>query len=79
MVWNRSFLAGGSISEKFAPIAAKAGCVVIDNTSAFRMVPEIPLVVPEVNPEAIALYKNRDYRQSELFHHPDGRGLETDP
>ncbi len=53
------FSAGGSISEKFAPIAAKAGCVVIDNTSAFRMVPEIPLVVPEVNPEAIMFYKNR--------------------
>ena len=53
------FSAGGSLSEKFAPIAAQAGCVVIDNTNAFRMMPEIPLVVPEVNPEAIALYKNR--------------------
>ncbi|MDQ1277961.1 MAG: aspartate-semialdehyde dehydrogenase [Thermodesulfobacteriota bacterium] len=53
------FSAGGSISEKFAPLAAQAGCVVIDNTSAFRMVPDIPLVVPEVNPEAIALYENR--------------------
>jgi aspartate-semialdehyde dehydrogenase len=53
------FSAGGGISERFAPFAAAAGCVVIDNTNAFRMVPEIPLVVPEVNPEAIALYKNR--------------------
>jgi len=53
------FSAGGSISERFAPIAARAGCVVVDNTNAFRMVPEIPLVVPEVNPEAIALYKSR--------------------
>jgi aspartate-semialdehyde dehydrogenase len=53
------FSAGGSISERFAPLAAQAGCVVIDNTSAFRMVPEIPLVVPEVNPEAISMYKNR--------------------
>jgi len=53
------FSAGGSVSEKFAPIAAAQGCVVIDNTSAFRMIPDIPLVVPEVNPEAIALYKNR--------------------
>lgn len=53
------FSAGGSISEKFAPIAAKAGCVVVDNTSAFRMVPDIPLVVPEVNPEAIGQYKNK--------------------
>jgi aspartate-semialdehyde dehydrogenase len=53
------FSAGGSISEKFAPIAAKAGCIVVDNTSAFRMAPDIPLVVPEVNPEAIAQYKTR--------------------
>ncbi len=53
------FSAGGGISEKFAPVAAAAGCIVIDNTNAFRMVPEIPLVVPEVNPEAISQYKNR--------------------
>ncbi len=53
------FSAGGSISEKFAPIAARAGCVVVDNTSAFRMAPDIPLVVPEVNPEAIAKYTTR--------------------
>jgi aspartate-semialdehyde dehydrogenase len=53
------FSAGGSISERFAPVAAKSGCVVIDNTSAFRMDPDIPLVVPEVNPEAIALYKSK--------------------
>ena len=53
------FSAGGSISERFAPVAARAGCVVIDNTSAFRMDPEIPLVVPEVNPETIKMYKNR--------------------
>ena len=45
------FSAGGSISKKFAPIAAKAGAVVVDNSSAFRMDPEVPLVVPEVNPE----------------------------
>jgi aspartate-semialdehyde dehydrogenase len=53
------FSAGGSISQKFAPIAAAAGCVVIDNTSAFRYEPDIPLVVPEVNPEKIAEYKTR--------------------
>ncbi len=51
------FSAGASISEKYAPIAAKAGCVVIDNTSQFRYDDEIPLVVPEVNPHAIAGYK----------------------
>ena len=47
------FSAGGSISKKFGPIASDAGATVVDNSSAFRMVPEIPLVVPEVNPEAV--------------------------
>ncbi len=47
------FSAGGSISKEFAPAAVQAGAVVIDNTSAFRMKEGIPLVVPEVNPEAI--------------------------
>ncbi len=46
------FSAGGSISKKFAPIAVKAGAVVVDNSSAFRMDPDVPLVIPEVNPEA---------------------------
>ncbi|NPU93377.1 MAG: aspartate-semialdehyde dehydrogenase [Gammaproteobacteria bacterium] len=53
------FSAGGSISEEFAPKAAAAGCVVIDNTSHFRYDADIPLVVPEVNPEKIAEYKTR--------------------
>ena len=44
------FSAGGSTSEKFAPIAAAHGCIVVDNSSAWRMNPEVPLVVPEVNP-----------------------------
>jgi aspartate-semialdehyde dehydrogenase len=48
------FSAGGSISKKFAPAAVKAGAVVVDNSSAFRMDPNVPLVVPEVNPEDIA-------------------------
>lgn len=51
------FSAGGKISQMFAPEAAKRGCVVIDNTSAFRMDPEVPLVVPEVNPQAIKKHK----------------------
>ncbi len=53
------FSAGGSISAEFAPQAAEAGCVVIDNTSHFRYDDDIPLVVPEVNAEAIADYTNR--------------------
>lgn len=50
------FSAGGRLSQEFGPSAASAGAVVIDNSSAFRMDPEVPLVVPEVNPEAV---KNR--------------------
>jgi aspartate-semialdehyde dehydrogenase len=53
------FSAGASISAEFAPKAAAAGCVVVDNTSQFRYDDDIPLVVPEVNPHAIAQYKNR--------------------
>ena len=53
------FSAGGSISKIYAPKAAAAGCVVIDNTSQFRYDDDIPLVVPEVNPQAIADYKTR--------------------
>jgi aspartate-semialdehyde dehydrogenase len=53
------FSPGGSVSLKFAPIAAASGCVVIDNTSAFRMEKDIPLVVPEVNEHAIKDYKKR--------------------
>jgi len=50
------FSAGGSISKKFGPIAAKAGAVVVDNSSAFRMDPSVPLVIPEINPEDAATH-----------------------
>jgi aspartate-semialdehyde dehydrogenase len=53
------FSAGGAISADYAPKAAAAGCVVIDNTSHFRREDDIPLVVPEVNPHAIAAFRNR--------------------
>ncbi len=53
------FSAGGGTSEKFAPCAAKDGCVVVDNSSAWRMDPDVPLVVPEVNPHAIAQYTKK--------------------
>jgi len=53
------FSAGASVSAEYAPKAAAAGCVVIDNTSQFRYDDEIPLVVPEVNPEALAQYAER--------------------
>ena len=49
--------AGGSISKKYAPFAVSAGAVVIDNTSAFRMDPDVPLVVPEINPDDIKKHK----------------------
>ncbi|EGA71329.1 aspartate-semialdehyde dehydrogenase [Vibrio sinaloensis DSM 21326] len=54
------FSAGGELSEKWAPIAADEGVIVIDNTSQFRYEYDIPLVVPEVNPEAIAEFRNRN-------------------
>ena len=54
------FSAGGAISKEFAPIAAEYGTVVVDNSSAWRMEPDIPLVVPEVNPEDVGMYKNRN-------------------
>lgn len=53
------FSAGGSVSAKFAPLAAASGAVVIDNTSHFRMDADVPLVVPECNPEDIALWQER--------------------
>ncbi|HKZ46149.1 MAG TPA: aspartate-semialdehyde dehydrogenase [Thermodesulfobacteriota bacterium] len=54
------FSPGASVSAVYAPKAGKAGCVVIDNTSQFRMEPDVPLIVPEVNPKAIGEYKKRN-------------------
>jgi aspartate-semialdehyde dehydrogenase len=51
------FSAGGSVSLEFAPVAVRAGAVVVDNSSAFRMNPDVPLVVPEINAEAIAQHR----------------------
>ena len=53
------FSAGGGTSERFAPVAAESGCVVVDNSSAWRMDPDVPLVVPEVNPHAVAGYTKK--------------------
>ncbi|MEQ7872825.1 aspartate-semialdehyde dehydrogenase [Sphingomonas sp. ASV193] len=59
--WDMAlFSAGGDISKKYAPIAAAAGCTVIDNSSAYRMDPDVPLIVPEANPEAIDGYRARN-------------------
>ena len=54
------FSAGSDVSEKWAPIAADKGCIVIDNTSHFRMDPDVPLIIPEVNPEALEGYRNKN-------------------
>jgi aspartate-semialdehyde dehydrogenase len=51
---------GAKVSAQYSPIAAQRGCVVIDNTSHFRMDPDVPLIVPEVNPQAIAGYSRRN-------------------
>ncbi|NSW77337.1 MAG: aspartate-semialdehyde dehydrogenase, partial [Candidatus Atribacteria bacterium] len=53
------FSAGASISREFAPLAAEAGCIVVDNSSAFRYEEDVPLVVPEVNPHRVRDYKKR--------------------
>jgi len=54
------FSAGSAVSQIYAPLAAQAGCIVIDNTSAFRYDSEVPLIIPEVNPEVLSLYKKRN-------------------
>jgi aspartate-semialdehyde dehydrogenase len=54
------FSAGSGVSKQYGPVAAAAGCTVIDNSSFFRMDPDVPLIVPEVNPEAIDLYRRRN-------------------
>jgi aspartate-semialdehyde dehydrogenase len=53
------FSAGGTPSKRFAPFAARDGCVVVDNSSAWRMDPDVPLVVPEVNPHAVSQYTKK--------------------
>ena len=59
--WDMALFAVGSAATKdYAPKAAKAGCVVIDNSSLYRYDPEIPLIVPEVNPDAVHAYKNKN-------------------
>ena len=69
---------GAKVSAVHAPRAAKAGAIVIDNTSHFRMDPDVPLVVPEVNGDRIADYgKAQHHRQSKLFDDPDGRRVEA--
>src|SRR6478672_5175752 len=59
--WDMAlFAAGSEVSKVYAPIAAKAGCTVIDNSSLYRMDPDVPLIVPEVNAEAISGYRKRN-------------------
>ena len=53
------FSAGGSVSERYAPVAASQGCVVIDNTSFFRRDPDVPLIVPEVNLHTLGAFRNK--------------------
>lgn len=65
------FSAGGSVSRDYAPKAAAAGCVVVDNSSEFRYDDNIPLVVPEVNPEEIARYKSADNPSKNIIANPN--------
>ena len=67
------FSAGASVSREYGPIAAAAGAIAIDNSSAWRMDADVPLVVPEVNMAAAAAPSAGHHRQPQLLHHPDGR------
>ena len=69
------FSAGKTVSKELAPEAIKRGAIVIDNSNAFRMSPEVPLVVPEVNPEDIKT--QRHYIESKLLYHSDGGCIKT--
>ena len=72
------FAIGSDATKKYAPIAAKAGCVVIDNSSLYRYDPEVPLIVPEVNPDAIEGYAQEEHhRQPELLDRADGGRAEA--
>lgn len=55
------FSAGSETAKKFAPIAGKKGCIVIDNSSCFRMDEDVPLIVPEVNPDAVNSFSKKKY------------------
>ncbi|MDB4527969.1 hypothetical protein N9198_03770 [Akkermansiaceae bacterium] len=63
------FSAGGSISKEFAPIAANTGCIVIDNSSAFRMDPDVPLILPEINGKEALNPPPQYHRKPELLYH----------
>ena len=72
------FSAGSGVAGEYAPRAAAAGCAVVDNSSCFRYEPDIPLVVPEVNPRGPrGLPGTGNRRQPELFDHPDGGGAQA--
>lgn len=70
------FSAGGDTSKKFSPIAASKGCIVVDNSSAFRMDEKVPLVVPEVNIED-AYKNNRNNSQPKLLYNPSSCSIKT--
>ena len=75
---SRLFAAGSEVSKVYAPKAAAAGCTVIDNSSLFRMDPDVPLIVPEVNAEAIAGYAQEEHhRQPQLLDRAAGGGAEA--
>ena len=72
------FAIGAEATKKYAPVAAKAGCVVIDNSSLYRYDSEVPLIVPECNPDAIMGYANKKHHcQSQLFDRADGCRVKT--
>jgi aspartate-semialdehyde dehydrogenase len=79
--WDMAlFAAGSETSKTYARGAAAAGCTVIDNSSLYRMDPDVPLIVPEVNPQAIDGYRRKNIiANPELLDRPDGRRAEAPP
>ena len=70
--------AGGNVSKEWSPKIGQQGCVVIDNSSAWRYDQDVPLIVPEVNPDAISLlHAQEHHRQPELLDRAAGRGAEA--
>ena len=69
--------AGSKIASEFASKITDSGCFIIDNSSYFRMDPDVPLIVPEVNSGDLQTIKKKNYSKSKLFYHSNGNGFET--
>ena len=69
--------AGSKIASEFASKITNSGCIIIDNSSYFRMDPDVPLIVPEVNLRDLQTIKKKNYSEPKLLHYSNGNGFET--